>query len=245
MGFLENIIVTPSHHRVHHAINGEYMDKNYGQIFIVWDKWFGTFQEELASVPPVYGISRPSHTWNPIKINFQHLWLLIKDAWRTENVADKFRIWFQPTGWRPADVEAKYPVFKIDDPYHFERYEPDSSPAVKAFAIVQLVVLFLLTLYFFGNLARIGSPGIFIYGGFIFLMVYAYSELMDGNRYALLWEALKTAAGVGVILFTGDWFAMSTVFAPGVWIIMGYFTVSLGATYYFVRQMREVPQRAS
>ena len=51
MGFLEKIIVTPSHHRVHHAINREYIDKNYGQIFIFWDKWFGTFQEELPYVP--------------------------------------------------------------------------------------------------------------------------------------------------------------------------------------------------
>src|ERR1700733_6636400 len=50
MGFLEHIIVTPSHHRVHHAINKEYLDKNYGQIFIFWDKWFGTYQEELSSV---------------------------------------------------------------------------------------------------------------------------------------------------------------------------------------------------
>ncbi|MEL7428097.1 MAG: sterol desaturase family protein, partial [Bacteroidota bacterium] len=59
MGFLEYIIVTPSHHRVHHAINDEYLDKNYSEIFIVWDKWFGTFQEELPEVPPVYGTKRP------------------------------------------------------------------------------------------------------------------------------------------------------------------------------------------
>ncbi|HPG12967.1 MAG TPA: sterol desaturase family protein, partial [Chitinophagaceae bacterium] len=57
MGFLEKIIVTPSHHRVHHAVNPEYMDKNLSQIFIIWDKLFGTFQEELKEVPPVYGIT--------------------------------------------------------------------------------------------------------------------------------------------------------------------------------------------
>ncbi|MFY9464634.1 MAG: sterol desaturase family protein, partial [Sediminibacterium sp.] len=65
MGWLEKIIVTPSHHRVHHAINPEYLDKNYGQIFIFWDKWFGTFQEELPYVKAVYGITRPVRTWNP------------------------------------------------------------------------------------------------------------------------------------------------------------------------------------
>ena len=62
-------------------------------------------------------------TWNPIKINFLHAWLLLKDAWRAQNGWDKFRIWFMPTGWRPADVAEKYPVFKINDVYHFENGE--------------------------------------------------------------------------------------------------------------------------
>jgi alkylglycerol monooxygenase len=129
MGFLEKIIVTPSHHRVHHAINKEYLDKNYGQIFIFWDKWFGTFQEELPDVKPVYGITRPVQTWNPIKINFMHLWLLVKDAWNTKSWKDKFRIWMMPTGWRPADVAEKYPVYKIEDVYNFEKYATRTKPA--------------------------------------------------------------------------------------------------------------------
>jgi sterol desaturase/sphingolipid hydroxylase (fatty acid hydroxylase superfamily) len=123
MGFLEYIIVTPSHHRVHHAINPIYLDKNYSQIFIVWDFLFGTFQEERADTPPVYGVTRPVRTWNPIKINFMHLFLLIKDAWRANALWDKLRIWFMPLGWRPADVAAKYPVYKIEDVYHFEKYK--------------------------------------------------------------------------------------------------------------------------
>ena len=111
VGFLEYILVTPSHHRVHHAINKEYLDKNLSQIFIIWDKLFGTFQKELNEVPPVYGVKRPVRSWNPIFINFTHLMLLIKDAWRTNNWYDKLRIWFMPTGWRPKDVENEFPAF--------------------------------------------------------------------------------------------------------------------------------------
>ena len=81
MGWLEHIIVTPSHHRVHHAINPEYIDKNFAAIFIIWDKWFGTFQEEMEAVPPVFGVKKSVQTWNPFLINYQHLWQLIKDAW--------------------------------------------------------------------------------------------------------------------------------------------------------------------
>ena len=72
LGFLEYILVTPSHHRVHHAMNDIYMDKNYSQIFIVWDFLFGTFHEELATEPCVYGMRRPAQTWNPYIINFKH-----------------------------------------------------------------------------------------------------------------------------------------------------------------------------
>lgn len=206
MGFLEKILVTPSHHRVHHAINPEYLDKNLSQIFIIWDKLFGTFQEELPDKPPVYGITRPVQTWNPVKINFQHLWLLIKDAWRTRSWKDKWRVWFMPTGWRPADVTEKYPVYKIEDVYHFEKYNPSCSTYLYAWSWMQLVVLLLMISYLFGNIAKIGNPNMFIYGGFVFLMVYAFTDLMDRNPYALVWELLKNVLGLSIIYYLGDWF---------------------------------------
>jgi hypothetical protein len=62
----------------------------------------------LDEVPPVFGITRPAQTWNPIRINFQHLGLLISDAWRAKNWKDKLTIWFKPTGWRPENFEEKY-----------------------------------------------------------------------------------------------------------------------------------------
>jgi alkylglycerol monooxygenase len=233
MGFLEKIIVTPSHHRVHHALNKEYIDKNYGQIFIVWDKWFGTFQEELKEVPPVYGITRPVRTWNPIKINFQHMGLLVKDAWYAKSWKDKLRIWFMPTGWRPADVEKNYPVHKIEDAYNFEKYDTRSSKLLINWLWIQLLLLLLFTSYLFGNIAAIGKPDIFIYGGFIFLFVYAYAELMDGNKYAVVWELVKAVAGIGIIFYVGDWFGSNKYYAAGGYILTGYFVVSLLVSGYF------------
>lgn len=234
MGFLENIIVTPSHHRVHHAINPEYMDKNYAQIFIIWDKIFGTFKEESPEIPPVYGITRPAATWNPIKINFQHLWLMMKDAWRAADWRDKFTIWFRPTGWRPADVEARFPVPKIEDPYHFEKYETKASTALHVWAWVQFAAVTTLVFYFFGDIGRIGSPNIFIYGGFIFISIYSYSELMDRNRLALAWEMGKNLLGAGLIFSMGDWFEANTVLPSATYIVGAYFVISTLVTAYFV-----------
>jgi alkylglycerol monooxygenase len=233
MGWLEHIIVTPSHHRVHHAINPEYMDKNYGQIFIVWDKWFGTFQEELVSVPPVYGVTRPVRTWNPIKINFLHLWLLFKDAWHTKNWKDKFRVWFMPTGWRPADVAATAPVYKIEDVYHFEKYDTVYSRSFLVWTWFQTILLLLFVSYLFGNIASIGIPGIYIYGAFIFLFVYAFSELMDRNRYAAVWEIVKAGAGIGIIYYTGDWFGISSMHPAIKYFLSAYFIISVAVSSWY------------
>jgi sterol desaturase/sphingolipid hydroxylase (fatty acid hydroxylase superfamily) len=234
MGFLEHIIVTPSHHRVHHAINPEYLDKNLSQIFIIWDKIFGTFQEELPDKPPVYGITRPVSTWNPIKINFQHLWLLIKDAWRTKSIKNKLRIWFMPTGWRPKDVAEKYPVYKIDDVYDFEKYSPASTSFLYAWSWIQVGMLLLLISWLFGNLAAIGSPAMFVYGAFVFIYVYAFTELMDRNKYALGWEFIKSTAGISIIWYYGNWFGADKLFP---WIniaLVVYFITSFLVTTWFV-----------
>lgn len=233
MGFLEKIIVTPSHHRVHHAINKEYIDKNYGQIFIFWDKMFGTFQEELDSVPAVYGITRPVRTWNPIKINFQHMWLMLKDAWYAKNWGDKLKVFYMPTGWRPEDVEDKYHVYKIEDVYDFDKYNTAYSRNFLAWTWTQLIMLLLFVSYLFGNIALVGNPGIFIYGAFIFLFVYAFTELMDRNEYAFIWEFIKCTAGIAIILYFGDWFKAANFSHAIKYILIGYFVLSSIITTWF------------
>jgi sterol desaturase/sphingolipid hydroxylase (fatty acid hydroxylase superfamily) len=235
MGWLEQVIVTPSHHRVHHAINKLYMDRNHGQIFIVWDKLFGTFQEELPEEPPVYGITRPAQTWNPIKINFQHLWLMAKDAWRAERFWDKLRIWFMPTGWRPEDVADKYPVQAIQDVYAFEKYEPANSGAIKTWSWFQFSFTVLLLFYFFGHLAVIGSPDIFYYGAYVMLAIYAYTELMDRNPGAFMWEVLKSSLGLVWIWQSGDWFGIRYQLGEwALWLVTGWLVFSTLVSGYFV-----------
>ena len=233
MGFLEKIIVTPSHHRVHHAINKEYIDKNHGQIFIFWDKWFGTFQQELKEVPAVYGITRPARTWNPIKINFQHLWLLIQDACRAELWSDKLRIWFMPTGWRPQGFEEKYPVHKIKDVYSFEKYNPKHSKFLNYYSIVQFFITLGFVSYMFANIGTIGLPSIFIYGLFIFITVYSLTELMDTNSNAYFFELYRLFLGFGIVFFSGDWFGLKAIFSLSNYLLGFYFVASSSFSYYF------------
>ena len=234
IGVLEQIIVTPSHHRVHHAINPEYMDKNHGQIFIFWDKLFGTYQEELDSVPAVFGITRPAQTWNPFRINFQHLWLLICDAWRAENWKDKFTIWFQPTGWRPENFEEKYPVAKITNVYDFNKYGTQYSKTLMNWSVLQLFVTLALVSYLYLSIAQLDLQNISLYGFFIFISVYSYTELMDTNKFSLVWESIRFTFGIGIVTYIGDWFGIDRIIPFGTYLIMGYLVLSLLVNVYFV-----------
>lgn len=240
MGWLEYIIITPSQHRVHHAINPEYIDKNLGQIFSFWDRIFGTFQEELDEVPPQYGVLKPAQTWNPILINFQHIWRLIKDAWRTKNFWDKVRIWFMPTGWRPSDVKEKYPVQIIDDVYDFKKYMPPASKRLKGYSIFQLLANTTLMLFMFYNYSEIGFNGLLLFGAVIFAGIYGYTSLMDRVDYAIWIEVCRGVFGLALIVMTGDWFGLNAYVSWGIFLVGAYFIVTIfGAIYFTFKEPME------
>ena len=235
LGWLEYVIITPSQHRVHHAINPEYIDKNLGQIFSFWDRIFGTFQEELDDVPAQYGVLKPAETWNPILINFQHLWRLIKDAWRTKNYWDKIRIWFMPTGWRPEDVKEKYPIEIIKDVYGFDRYKTSSSTFFKAYSIFQLLIVTGLMLFMFYNFENIGYNGLLLCGAFLFLSVYGYTSLMDQKKYAFWIEILRGLIGLAILYVSGDWFGINNYLVVGSNLVLLYLIITIIGGLYFGR----------
>lgn len=100
--FFEFIFNTPSHHRVHHASNEEYIDKNHGGILIIWDRIFGTFQEELYR--PTYGLTSSINTYNPLKI-VSHEWIdIFKDLKKSRNLKEVFYYIFAGPGWRYSQM---------------------------------------------------------------------------------------------------------------------------------------------
>ena len=238
LGFLEHIIVTPSHHRVHHAINKEYLDKNLSQVFIIWDKIFGTFQEELDDVPPVYGVKRPLRSWNPILINFSHLFLLFKDAWRTKSIIDKFRIWFMPTGWRPKDVNQKYPIESIDSPQDYEKYYPKLSMNLQIWSWIQYFITFCFMMYFINNLHFLSLLEGFVFASFLFISIYSLTSLMDKNSIAWIYELIRSVIGILCIFIFGEWFYSSTYFSVISNSLIIYFIFSSLISIYFLRTER-------
>jgi len=199
LGFLEYIFVTPSQHRVHHAINTEYIDKNLSAIFCIWDRLFGTFQEELENVPCVYGTLKPVNTWNPFIINFQHLWYLIVDAWHTRNFKNKIKIWFMPTGWRPDDVKALIKRDKIIDVYNQKKYNIEYDNIHVFFALFNFMYInaalwFLLTGY-----DELGYNLKIFYSIFILTTIFGFTSIMDSYKWASYIEFLRLIMGITFI----------------------------------------------
>lgn len=201
LGWLEYIFVTPSQHRVHHAINKEYVDKNLSAIFCVWDRLFGTFQEELVEVPCVYGTLKPVQTWNPIIINFQHNWGLAKDAWRAKNWGDKFKLWFMPTGWRPKDVADRFPISAIENIYALEKYAPKYSTLHKIIAVFQFVCLNIFIYVFLSSFGDLSVSSQLIFGLLIATTIFGFTSIMDGHKWAFFFEISRSFLGLLFLLY--------------------------------------------
>ncbi len=231
MGILENILVTPSHHRVHHAINPEYLDKNYSQIFIIWDKLFGTFQPEEKSNPPVYGILRPAKTWNPVLINFKHLWQLTIDAYRANSYWDKIRIWFMPTGWRPLDVAENFPVITIENPSLLNKYTTENSKFLLGWSYLQLFITSALMFLIFFKMPLLSKSMILLLGGLLAIHVMAYTLLLDGKKVAIVLEGLKFVFGMVLFITLNE--RIGFVSNLSLNLIISYLFTSLGMTVYF------------
>jgi alkylglycerol monooxygenase len=226
MGILEKVIVTPSHHRVHHAINEQYLDRNFSQIFIVWDKLFGTFQEELESDPPVYGVKKSVETWNPILINFQHAARVWSDFFRTKSWIDKARIWFMPTGWRPEDVKTKFPIEIIDDPQKQVKYMPTISDWVKVWSVAQLMMTLFTAMFLFNNLT-VFSFGVSLgVGAFIFLAVYSYTTIMDGKSSGVCLEIVKSLIAIVGIYYLTESYNLASPSTFFLYFLLGYQVLS-------------------
>lgn len=188
MGWLEKWFVTPSHHRVHHGVNDQYLDKNFSEFLIVWDKWFGTFEEEREEI--CYGITHPPRTWDPIAINLQfwrHLW---NDAVAAPNWWDKIRLWFMPLGWRPPGVGEHLPRkgYTLAEQVKYQSAPMKESSGYLLAQIAGGLVFMFFTInqgFPFEWWERL------LMSAAIFVMIVAWSGILQSRPWARALEALR------------------------------------------------------
>ena len=231
LGWLEYIFVTPSQHRVHHAINPIYIDKNLSAIFCIWDRIFGTFQEELEDEPCVYGTLKPVQTWNPLLINFQHNWGLAKDAWCTKRWADKFRLWFMPTGWRPKDVTARFPRPIVENVFAQKKYAPVYSTKHKLIALFHFTGITVILGYFLSHFGDLTYESQVAFGILVITTVFGFTSLMDGYRWAAPFEMVRGLIGLSFLLLPTNSGLWETNFNL-VTLLFLYFLLTLAASLW-------------
>ena len=229
LGWFEWFFVSPSNHRAHHAQNALYMDRNYGGVFIFWDRLFGTFQEEDEAEPVIFGVTTPLASWNPLWANWQFYGQLLTDARRTERWWDKLRIWFMPTGWRPADVTAKYPMSK-PDLSQFEKFEVALPLRQQVYIALQFVAYVALGSYLL-NLGESLPPQALILGwGYMALGLFVLGAGLENRPWASKLEWLRLALNVPLIALA-PWLGLWPASVLG-WVgLLSYSALSIIGLY--------------
>lgn len=196
--WIESWMNTPSHHRVHHGLNAQYINKNYGGFLIIWDKMFGTWEEEVEEV--FYGVTRPTHSWDPARINFQWWKMLWQDAKETPYLLDKIIVWFMPLGWRPRGVSPreKMPVWTKENQVKFQ-----STPFNKSYGYIFFQLVLALGLMFFvisDQSPLTGFEKVF-FSGILWIMSTSWAALMESKTWVFKLETLRIFVTGGALFY--------------------------------------------
>jgi alkylglycerol monooxygenase len=210
LGWFDRWFCSPSNHRVHHAVNDGYLDRNYGGVLIVWDRLFGSFQEEGEQC--VYGTRSPLNSWDPLWSNAEVYWALAKDSWHARNWIDKLRVWFKPPGWRPADVAQRFPkpAFELAK---VQRYQHALSPRVAWFGAIQFVLLLQCVALFLWHADSMALPHSTVWLAALAAGLWSVGALMQG-RISMLEVLLIEAAALATATGAENLVLLHRVFKP-------------------------------
>ena len=198
LGLLEKIFITPMNHGIHHAKNKEYIDANYGGVFIIWDRMFGTYIAEKPDIKPVYGTATPLGSWNPIWANFQVFSIMIKDTIKTKSWKDKIKVWFSKTYWRPEDC------IEIKDPKEFDiKFNPEIGPDIKLFSFTQMLFTIIVSGAVLTYVSLHSYSEIVLFGISLVTLATLTGYLMQGNRSGYQLFLISSVIGIFGIYYSG------------------------------------------
>jgi sterol desaturase/sphingolipid hydroxylase (fatty acid hydroxylase superfamily) len=187
LGWLDRIFVTPSNHRVHHGQNDYCIDRNYGGIFIVWDRIFGTFAEERDDEPVVYGIRKPLASYNAVWGNFNVYADVLNKSLNAGSLFNAIRTWFDPPGGRGTALAHL-------DPATVRRFGTGTSPAMRRYVILQYALLAIFTTYFLAMASSLDLPDRLGSASLIVLSTMSLGWLLEGRRHARAFEVARLLA---------------------------------------------------
>lgn len=196
--WFEFIFNTPSHHRVHHGVNPKYIDKNHAGSLIIWDKIFGTFQEEEER--PIYGITSPVNTWNPVMANIQPFVILWREMKKIPGFWNKVKFTFGPPGWYPKEMGGYQPAPEVD--YNtYQKFEITVSPQLNFYLFGQYVFVLGMTAFFLFTLADYNLILQLLMAGVIIYSVGTLGMMFENKRQAVVLEVIRFISTVVVAVY--------------------------------------------
>ncbi len=233
--WFEFIFNTPSHHRVHHGVNPKYIDKNHGGALIIWDRLFGSFQEEEES--PIYGITTPLKSWNPVWANFHYYIELFQASKNFTSIKDKIKLIFAKPGWQPDYLGGPISVPEIDKE-NYTKYDESSNSQKSSYIFAQFLLVLVGTvafLYHYENLSFFYK--VLSLGGLILSILICgalfenkpWSKYLEYGRLGLVFIGLNSL----YYIYYPDWFFLV--------LIVSLFTyIGCNSWFYLVQRASKV-----
>lgn len=185
--WIEAIWNTPSHHRVHHAVNRQYIDRNHAGMFIVWDKLFGTFETEKEA--PIYGITTPLRSWNPFWANIHYYIELWQQSRHISRLRDRLYLWFAPPGWQPIQNGGyQAPPYIAPDRH---KYDTQTPPMLNLYVLAQflLIIMGLMAfMYYFPSISTFYKIAFLV---IILLSMQICGAIFENRRWGKFAEFLR------------------------------------------------------
>jgi sterol desaturase/sphingolipid hydroxylase (fatty acid hydroxylase superfamily) len=194
LGPLEWIMVTPSNHRVHHARNDDYVDKNYGGVFIIWDRFFGTYQDELAEETPIFGLRKPLNSWNPLWANIHVYWNLLVDIKNTPGTMNKIKYAFKNPGWNHSEQTSK--CHRTQNVLN-KKFNPKLKLITKSYILSQFLITVTLSLMAPSVVSDFEYIQTLFFISFLAFSLYTHGVSLEARTITPYFESLRL---VGLII---------------------------------------------
>ncbi len=195
--WFEYVFNTPSHHRVHHGVNPKYIDKNHGGTFIVFDRIFGTFQNEEEEVH--YGITSQLKSWNVGVANFDYYGWIGKQLIHVKSAKDFLFVLIKAPGWRPEYLGGAIIPKEIDTTRQL--YDEDAAPKTQVYIFVQFVLMLGFVSFFLFGIAKFNATHKLVATGFIILSCITLGVLFERKKWAVVLEIIRLLLAAPVLYF--------------------------------------------
>jgi hypothetical protein len=199
----EFLLSTPSHHRVHHAINPQYIDRNHGGIFIIWDRLFGTFEKEVEE--PVYGTVKPLQSFNPVWANYHYYWEILKMAYNAQGVLNKLKVFYKPPGWYPSTKEKEegyLPIPKVSEET-FVKYNPEISTSKKVYVITWFIFVLLISFGYLLFHVKLEIQSKILISLWIALSLLSLNAILESKKWSKWLDVVRLVSTpiVGILIY--------------------------------------------